>query len=53
MTHHCAHCGQPLDEPIPVHVAYCSPGCREAAEDAGQRVKLALCQEHPSPASVR
>ncbi len=34
MRYFCAHCGCKLIEPVAVPVAYCSPGCREAAEDA-------------------
>lgn len=37
MRYFCAHCGCKLIEPVAVTVAYCSPGCREAAEDADLR----------------
>jgi len=33
MQYRCVHCGVKLTEPIPVAVAYCSPGCREADND--------------------
>lgn len=39
MTYRCAHCAKPLNEPVPVDTAYCSPGCRESAEDSEKDTK--------------